>query len=94
MTAGADEEIGAGADSPLTVVLPTKPSKTAMLGVGGGGVLRLIFGWYVSLASQSPYPISVYSVANYRPHLSHFEQIFTFRDPNFVTFYFYELTLF
>ena len=24
------------------------------------------------LASQSPYPIIVYSVANYRPHLSHF----------------------
>ena len=40
VTAGADEEIGAGAASPLTVVLPTKPSKTAMPGVGGGGVLK------------------------------------------------------
>ena len=37
-----------------------------------GGVLGLIFAGYVLLASQSPYPITVYSVANYRPHLSHF----------------------
>ena len=56
--AGAGEEIGAGAASPLTVVLPTKPRKTAM----PGGVLGLIFASYVPLASQSPY----------RPHLSHF----------------------
>ena len=41
-------------------------------GGGGVGVLRLIFAWYVPLASQSPNPITVYSVANYRPHLSHF----------------------
>ena len=34
--AGAGEEIGAGAASPLTVVLPTKPCKTAMPGEGGG----------------------------------------------------------
>ena len=39
---------------------------------GGGGVLGLIFAGYLPLASQSPYPIIVYSVANYRPHLSHF----------------------
>ena len=39
---------------------------------GGGGSLGLIFAGYVQLASQSPYPIIVYSVANYRPHLSHF----------------------
>ena len=38
---------------------------------GGGGVLRLIFAGYVPLASQSTYPIIVYSVANYRPHLSY-----------------------
>jgi len=29
-----------------------------------GGMLRLIFAEYVPLASQSPYPIIVYSVAN------------------------------
>ena len=44
------EEIGAGAASPLAVVLPTKPHKTAM----PRGVLGLIFAWYVPLASQSP----------------------------------------
>ena len=43
-------------------------------GQGGGvrGVLGLIFAGYVPLASQSPYPIIVYSVANCRPHLCHF----------------------
>ena len=40
-------------------------------GSRGVGVLGLIFARYVPLASQSPYPIIVYSVANYRPHLSH-----------------------
>ena len=44
----------------------------AVQGWGGGGVLGLIFAKYVLLASQSPYPIIVYSLANYRPHLSHF----------------------
>ena len=38
----------------------------------GGGVLRLGFAGYVPLASQNPNSIIVYSVANYRPHLSHF----------------------
>ena len=45
------------------------------LGMGGGGgvgTLGLIFAGYVPLASQNPYPIIVYSVDNYRPHLSHF----------------------
>ena len=37
-----------------------------------GGVLGLIFAGYVLLASQSPYLIIVDSVANCRPHLSHF----------------------
>ena len=41
-------------------------------GGGGGGVLGSGFAGYVPLASQSPHPIIVYSVANYRPHLSHF----------------------
>ena len=43
-------------------------------GVGGGGdssVLRLMFAGYVPLTSQSPYPIIVYSVRNYRPHFCH-----------------------
>ena len=40
---------------------------------GGEGVLLgLIFAGFVLLAFQHPYPIIVYSVANYRPHLSHF----------------------
>ena len=38
----------------------------------GRGLLGSIFAGYVPLASQSPYPIIVYSMANYRPHLSHF----------------------
>ena len=37
----------------------------------GCKVLRLIFAGYVPLASQSTYPIIVYYVANYRPHLSY-----------------------
>ena len=37
-----------------------------------GGVLGSGFARYVLLVSQSPHPIIVYSVANYRPHLSHF----------------------
>ena len=49
---------------------------------------------YVPLASQSPYPIKVYSVTNYSPTLVTFEQIYNFYDPNLVTFYFYELTHF
>ena len=38
---------------------------------GGGGELGSIFSGYVLLASPYPYPIIVYSVANYRPHVSH-----------------------
>ena len=38
----------------------------------GWGLLGSIFAGYVPLASQSPYPITVYFVANYRLHLSHF----------------------
>ena len=41
-------------------------------GGGGGGVLGSGFAGYVPLASQNPHPIIVYSMANYRPHLSHF----------------------
>ena len=39
---------------------------------GGGGGPWLLSAGYVRLASQSPYPIIIYSVANYRSHLSHF----------------------
>ena len=62
-----------------------------------GGVLGLIFAGYVLLASQSPYPIIVYSVASSIDHnymLVIFGQICNFRDPNLVTFYFYKLTHF
>ena len=44
----------------------------AGMGGEGGGVLGLVFAGYATLASQSTYPIIAYSVANYRPHLSHF----------------------
>ena len=37
-----------------------------------GGVRGLILVGYVPLASQSPYPIIVYFVANYMAQLSHF----------------------
>ena len=50
---------------------------------------------YVPLASQSPYVIIVYSVANLDPISVTFGQVcHDFRDPNLVTFYFYELTHF
>ena len=39
---------------------------------GGGGVLGSSFAGYVPLASQNPYSIIVYSLASYRPYLSHF----------------------
>ena len=50
-------------------------------GVGGGGVLGLMFAGYVLLASQCPYPIIVYFLANYRPHLSHFLENVIFAIP-------------
>ena len=37
-----------------------------------GMLLGLILAGYVPLASQNPYPITVYSVANYTPHLSQY----------------------
>ena len=49
-----------------------KMEKEKKVGPGGGGVRGLIFAGYVPLASQSPYPIIVYSLASYRPHLRHF----------------------
>ena len=48
---------------------------------GGGGVLWLMFAGYVPLASQSPCPIIVYFLANYRPHPSHFLENVIFAIP-------------
>ena len=45
------------------------------------GILGLMFAGYVLLASQSPYPIIVYFLANYRPHLSHFLENVIFTIP-------------
>ena len=47
----------------------------------GGGELGLIFAGYLPLAFQSPYPIIVYFLANYRPHLSHFLENVIFAIP-------------
>ena len=42
-------------------------------GITARGVTCVIFCWgYVPLASRNPYHNIVYSVAKYRPHLSHF----------------------
>ena len=74
---------------PLSVLFPA----LAPAGGGGGGELALIFSGYVPLASQTPYSIIVrWSIIDLI--LVTFGQIFNFRDPNLVTFCFYELTLF
>ena len=39
---------------------------------GGGGGTWFNFCWVCAAASPNPYPIIVYSVASYRPHVSHF----------------------
>ena len=44
-----------------------KKKRFGTLGNSPGGLLGLIFAGYVPLASQSPYPIIVCSVGNYRP---------------------------
>ena len=49
--------------------------------VPGGGVLGLMFVGYLPMASQSPYPIIVYFLANYRAHLRHFLQNVIFAIP-------------
>ena len=38
-------------------------------------------GEHVQLVSQNPYPIIVYSVGKYRPHLSHFRENVIFEIP-------------
>ena len=50
-------------------------------GGGGGYWGTQVNAGYVLLASQSPYPIMVYFVANYRPHLSHFLENVIFAIP-------------
>ena len=37
--------------------------------------------WYLPMASQSPYPIIIYFLANYRAHLRHFLQNVIFAIP-------------
>ena len=55
---------------------------------GGGGALGLNSAGCVSLASQSPYTIIVYSAPIIDPILVTFGQICSFRNPNLVTSYF------
>ena len=63
------------------------------VGGRGGGILGLVFGGNVPLASQSPYPKSIlWPIID--PISVTFEQIRNFHDPNLVTFYFHELTHF
>ena len=50
-------------------------------GAGKGYLGQCMFAGYVSMVSQSPYPIVVYFLANYRAHLSHFLQNVIFAIP-------------
>ena len=53
-----------------------------------GGLRGVIFAGYVPLASQNPYPIIVFSVANIVDHiLVTLGEISHFCDPKLVTFY-------
>ena len=63
---------------------PQMPRKEGV----GGGVLGWIFAGYVPLASQGPYPIIFYSVANniIVPILVTFGQLCHFCDPNLFSF--------
>ena len=61
----------AGRIEPSVTILNER-EKRIRLWLDPGGLLGLIFFWYVPLASQNPYFITVYSVAKHRPHLSHF----------------------
>ena len=66
-----------------TVMISTKPRRPPP-----GGLLALIFAGYVPLASQNPYPIIVFSVANIvDPILVTLGEICNFCDPKLVTFY-------
>ena len=61
---------------------------------GGGVVLGLNFAGHVLLASQCPNPLQSIPWPNIDKILVAVEQICNYRDPNLVTFYFYELTHF
>ena len=76
-----------GADICCLLLCSVEPSKIAQISVGRcfkhvqynilyfvvrGEVLGSNFSGYEPLVSQNPNPIIVYSVANYRPHLSQF----------------------
>ena len=64
---------GLGAPFSLTTLLEQfSPARSRQVWTPGGGVLGLVFAGYVLLASENPCPIIVFSVVNYRPHLSHF----------------------
>ena len=56
----------------LGIILASAFLQSVYIPGGGGGVLGSSFAGYVPLASQNPYLIIVYYVANFRPHLSHF----------------------
>ena len=59
----------------ITLEVWTESGNVEIRNVSGmprGGYLGYFFSGYVLLASESPYPIIVHSVANYRPRLSHF----------------------
>ena len=55
-----------------------------------GWLLGLIFAGCVPLASQNPFPIIVYSVAKYRPHLGQFWEnvIFAIQTLNYLRTFF------
>ena len=58
-------------------------------------LLGLMFARYVPLASQSPYPIIVYFLASYRPHLSQFLEnvIFAISTQSLCNYYHLPFTL-
>ena len=75
-------------------VTPYRVSSTSLLQknvclgpVEGEGVLGLMFAGYVPLASQSPCPIIVYFLANYRPHSRHFLENVIFAIPTYASPY-------
>ena len=66
-------------------LLTTKNANIALFFVSQTlGVLWSLFGGYVPLASENIYPIIVYSVANYRPHLVPFCTTTTLPPPPLV----------